>query len=169
MIKVNLDVEIKFILLVHGGSWSVQTKTDLDLGGPETYGSRYRTLHFLHPGAPHRPDFLLTYLPEEKKNCCIFAFVFSFHIIGTVPYSVALKWRHEMLGYSIRTKRTKILLCNLRWNSWKYNFFEVSEHNLEIFQNWGFHLSFYLSTKGYSWTNLSFLHWWIVLFGFLKP
>ncbi len=51
----------------------------------------------------------------------------------------------------------------LRWNSWKYNFVEVSGHNLEISQT-----SFCLSTKGYSWTTFNFLRWLKVLYEFLK-
>ncbi len=37
-----------------------------------------------------------------------------------------------------------------RWNSWKYNFVEVSGKNLEIFQIWGFYLRFCLPRKCYS-------------------
>ncbi len=49
----------------------------------------------------------------------------------------------------------------LRWNSWKYNFVEISGNNLEISQKWCFYLRFGLSTKCYLWTNLSFLYWLI--------
>ncbi len=45
----------------------------------------------------------------------------------------------------------------------------VSGNKLEISQIWGFYLCFCLSTKGYSWTNLGFLHWLLVLDIFLKP
>ncbi len=30
--------------------------------------------------------------------------------------------------------------CNLKLNSWTYNFVEVSGHNLESYQTWGFHI-----------------------------
>ncbi len=56
---------------------------------------------------------------------------------------------------------------SLRWSSWKYNFVEVSEHNLEISQTWSFYLRFCLSKRCYSWTNLTFLHWLIFCVGFL--
>ncbi len=46
--------------------------------------------------------------------------------------------------------------------------FEVSGQNLEIFKTWDFYRRFCLPTKFYSWTNLSFLHWLIVLKRFLK-
>ncbi len=46
-----------------------------------------------------------------------------------------------------------------RWNSWKYNFVEVSGHGLEIFQTWGFNLSFCLSTNAiHDQTWVFFIH-----------
>ncbi len=55
---------------------------------------------------------------------------------------------------------------DLRPNSWKYDFVEVSGHSLEILQTWGLYLRFWLSTKCYSWENLSFLHWLIIFLDF---
>jgi hypothetical protein len=186
--KVHFDVEIKafiIFLLVGGRSWSVQIITDLDPGGPVTYGSGSRTLRFLHPGAPYRPDFCkptrflhpgAPYRPDFCKPTCLnfkkisaylhLSFYFIFYCSLLRCFEVETTWD---AGYSSRTKRTEILLCNLKWNLWKYSFIEVPEHNLEISQTWGFYLSFCLSTKCYSWANLSFLHWLIVLYGFLKP
>ncbi len=34
-----------------------------------------------------------------------------------------------------------------KWNSWKYNFVEISGHNLEVSQTWSFYLRFCLSNE----------------------
>ncbi len=51
----------------------------------------------------------------------------------------------------------EFLRIKFRWGFWAYC-------NLEIYQTLGFYLCFRISTKCYSWTNLSFLHWLIVLY-----
>ncbi len=46
------------------------------------------------------------------------------------------------------------------WNSWKYNFVEVSGHNLDTSQTLGFYLRFCVSTKCSSWqTWVLFTDW----------
>ncbi len=158
-----------FFVLVGGGSWSVKIITDLREVQKLTYGSGFGTLRFLHHGGPHIPYFCkLTFLMKEKLlHICICLFI-SYHRNCSLLRCFEVEtWDATILQ---KTKRTEILLCYLRWNSWKYNFVEVSEHYLEISQTWDGYLRFCLSTKGrYSWTNSSFLHWWIVLYGFLKP
>ncbi len=95
MIKVNLDLEIKFFLLVGRGSWSVQIITDLDPGGQETYGSGSRTLQFVHPEGPHRPYFCNS-LAWSKKIAANFHV--SFRFISKVLLPALLLWS-EGMGY----------------------------------------------------------------------
>ncbi len=66
-------------------------------------------------------------------------------------------------------KERYIQLHDRRWNSWKYNFVEVSGHNLEISQTWGFNHCFCLSTKFYKLKTRFFSSDLIVLYRFLKP
>jgi hypothetical protein len=67
---------------------------------------------------------------------------------------------------------TLLTVCRkgqLRWNSWKYSFVEVSGHNLEISLRREIFTMGFLSTVWYSWTNLSCFHWLIILYGLLEP
>ncbi len=85
---------------------------------------------------------------------------FNFHLLSC--YTILAEFFFYNFFFSLADTAS-----SLRWNSWKYNFVEVSGHNLEISQTWGFYHRFCLSTKYYTWTNLSFLYWLIILYGFL--
>jgi hypothetical protein len=64
----------------------------------------------------------------------------------------------------------KIFVLLLRWNSWMHNFhWDVWEKSCDFSDLRFLYLHFCLSTKCYSWTNLSILYWLILLHRFLKP
>jgi hypothetical protein len=98
---------------------------------------------------------------HHVQSCSVRSSWEDWYILPISYLSLCTRWfLQSVAATTIRSRR---------WNSWTYTFLEVFGHNLESSQTWGFYLSFLLSTNCYSWTNLSVLHWLIVLYGFLKP
>ncbi len=64
---------------------------------------------------------------------------------GCVSQSTSRVNRWEKMYHCVRyigRKPKGTVLAGLRWNSWKFNFVEVSGHKLEISQTWGCYFRF---------------------------
>ncbi len=103
----------------------------------------------------HRIDRIVYFVAQKKA------------LLITPSWATSQKegtdWYSNAFSLFRRTDtHTLTFVQNLRGNSRTYTYVEVSRHNLESSQTWGFYQSFCLSTRCYSRINLSFLHWLIV-------